>query len=132
METALLAPITAIYAAVLTFVYIVLTFGVIGKRRSLKVGIGHGKETEMEQAIRVHGNFSEYIPLALVLFFLAEVNHASSVLLYVIGACLTVARILHAIGLNSSVGVTWQRFSGASTTFVVLLVLAVTNLVLAF
>lgn len=132
METAGLAPITALFAAVLALIYIVLSFGVIGKRRKQGVGIGNGEGTEILQAVRVHGNFAEYAPLAIILLFLAEVNHASSMLLYVMGAWFVLARIFHAIGLNVSIGVSWQRFIGTISTFIVIIVLAITNIFLAF
>lgn len=132
METAVIAPITATYAAVLAFIFIILSFGVIGKRRKQGVGIGHGKNPEILQAVRVHGNFAEYVPIALILMFLAEVNHTSPMLLYSMGAWFTVARILHAIGLYTSGGVTWQRFVGTLSTFFVIIVLAVVNLLLVF
>ena len=132
METALVAPITAIFAAALTIIFIILSFGVIGHRRKHGVGIGHGKETQILQAVRVHGNFAEYVPITLILLFLAEINHASAMLLYVLGAWFTVARILHAIGLNANPGVTWQRAVGTLSTFAVMIVLAVTNVVLVY
>lgn len=132
METAVIAPITAIYAAVLAFIFIVLSFGVIGKRRKQGIGIGPGKDSQILQAVRVHGNFAEYVPLTLILLFLAEVNQASSLLLYILGAWFTVARVLHAIGLNTSSGTTWQRFVGTLSTFFVMIILSVINLLQAF
>ena len=59
--------ITAIYAAILTFVYVKLTLNVISLRRENKVSLGDGDIKELQQAIRSHGNFAEYVPLGLIL-----------------------------------------------------------------
>ena len=59
--------ITAIYASLLAIFYIVLSFRVARRRMRFQVGLGTGQNIELERAIRIHGNFGEYIPLALLL-----------------------------------------------------------------
>ncbi|WP_274620662.1 MAPEG family protein [Colwellia maritima] len=59
--------ITAFYASLLTLLYIGLSFNVIRLRFKLKVGVGDGGQEQLTKAIRIHGNFSEYMPLALIL-----------------------------------------------------------------
>lgn len=125
-------PITAFYGGLLGAVYIYLSFAVIFKRREYKVGIGDGGEKHLSQAIRVHANFAEYIPFALVLMLMAEINQAHHLLLHVIGAALIVARVLHAFGLSNHVGVSWQRFVGVITTFTVFAVLIVVNILTVY
>jgi len=69
--------ITAIYAAILTFVYVKLTLNVINLRRQNEVSLGDGGRDDLQQAIRSHGNFAEYVPLGLILLGCLEVNHIS-------------------------------------------------------
>jgi len=120
--------ITALYASMLALVFIVLSFNIIRLRLKFKVGVGDGGENTLTKAIRVHGNFSEYVPLALMLLASYELNGAAAIWLHILGATLLVGRILHAIGLNKSVGTTMPRFVGMISTFLTLLVLAVENI----
>lgn len=120
--------ITALYASLLALVFLFLSFKVIGLRRSLKVGVGDGGEKLLTQAIRVHGNFSEYIPLALILLACFEFNGANSILVHVFGSLLLIGRVLHAVGLSKSIGITKGRFYGMIITFLVLLLLALANI----
>jgi uncharacterized membrane protein YecN with MAPEG domain len=59
--------VTSIIAAVLTAVFIRLSFNVIGLRRKNKVGLGSGGNEDLERAIRAQGNFAEYVPFGLIL-----------------------------------------------------------------
>ncbi len=125
-------PITAFYGGLLGAIYIYLSFAVIFKRREYKVGIGDGGEKHLSQAIRVHANFAEYIPFALVLMLMAEMNQANHLLMHIVGVALIIARILHAFGLNHHVGVSWQRGVGVITTFIVFAVLIVLNILTVY
>lgn len=121
-------PITAFYASLLALCYIYLSFAVIGARRSGKIGIGDGGNAALSRAIRVHGNFNEYVPITLILLACLESMHPQHWVVHV-GACaLLFGRILHAYGLGSSEGVTWQRLAGMLLTFASMLFLAGTNL----
>ena len=64
--------ITAIYASLLTIFYIFLSFRVAQRRMRFQVGLGTGQNVELERAVRIHGNFGEYIPLALLLLAFFE------------------------------------------------------------
>jgi uncharacterized membrane protein YecN with MAPEG domain len=121
--------ITAIYASILAIVYIVLSYRVAKRRQKLQVGLGTGDNRELERAIRIHGNFAEYVPLALLLLALFETGGASSWAVHGAGAALLVARALHAIGLTQSSGRSTGRFTGILATWLVVLGLAVANLV---
>lgn len=119
---------TGFYASLLALLYIGLTINIIRLRLSLKVGIGSGGQAPLAAAVRVHGNFSEYVPLALVLMACYELNGGAAIALHLIGALLVVGRVLHAIGLSKSIGVSKQRQFGMLSTFLVLIVLAVENI----
>ncbi|BDX05752.1 MAPEG family protein [Planctobacterium marinum] len=121
-------PITAFYGSLLAAFYLYLAIMVIIQRRESRVGLGDGGDKHMLQVMRVHGNFVEYVPFALLLFMIAELNGANSYLLHVCGWWLIVARLLHAYGLRHHYGTSWQRFAGSLSTFLILLVLIVANL----
>lgn len=91
---------TALYAALLGLFYIVLSFKVVAKRRRFQVGIGSKGELSLERAIRVHANFAEYVPFALLLLFLAEYSGLAPVYLHILGVALLLARISHAWGVR--------------------------------
>ena len=63
---------TAIYAAVLGLLAVLLTVNVIVNRVRAKVDFGDGGVAVLGQAIRAHANFAEHTPLALLLIGLVE------------------------------------------------------------
>ena len=117
-------PVTSLFAALLTLLYIVLAIRIIRLRWRERVGIGTGESLPLKAAVRVHGNFAEYVPLGLILLLLMEVNGASELLLFAMGGLLFVARIFHAIGLTKSIGVSIYRTIGVLGTFSMLLLSA--------
>ncbi len=121
--------ITAFYTGLLTLVFLFLSLRVIRLRFKFKVGIGDGDHKLLAKAIRVHGNFFEYVPLTILLLALFEINGGTTLWVHVFGAVLVVARLLHAIGLNQSIGTSYQRMAGTIFTFVVMLVLASVHIV---
>ena len=83
---------------------------------------------DLAKAIRVHGNFAEYVPIALILLASYELNGASAMMLHVLGAALVVGRVLHVIGLTKTIGLSVQRQVGMLSTFFVILILAIENI----
>ena len=120
--------ITALYASLLALLFIALSVNIIRLRFKLKVGVGDGGESTLTKAIRVHGNFSEYIPLALFLLGSYELSGANTLWLHIAGATLFVGRIFHALGLSKSIGTSAPRAVGTVATFLILLILAVENI----
>ena len=120
--------ITAFYASLLAIFYIFLSLMVIKGRQENKLSLGDGGDKHMMQAVRVHGNFIEYVPFALLLMMFAEINGVHQMLLHVCGWWLIIARGLHAHGLKYHYGVSWQRLWGTLSTFLIYLVLIVANL----
>lgn len=121
-------PITAFYAGVLALLLLALALRIIRLRWKLRVGIGDGGDRAMLRAIRVHGNATEYVPIALLLLLVAELNQAGPALLHGCGGVLVVARVLHAVGLGRFAGATWQRTFGVVGTVGVMVTLAVHNI----
>ena len=92
--------IAPLYAALLGLLFIPITIRVGLRRVGSKISIGDGGDPEMLRRIRGQANFTETVPLALILLFTVELLGASSAWLHGLGACLLVGRILHYIGLT--------------------------------
>jgi uncharacterized protein len=93
-------PITAFYAGCLALVAIALTLPIGAMRLRTGISILHGEDMELATRIRRHANFTESVPLALILLCAIELNGASAGLLHGLGAALLVSRILHPLGLH--------------------------------
>ncbi len=93
-------PITALYAALLALIATVLAFQVGSMRGSTKISILHGDNMELAEKMRRHQNFTEAVPMALILFAVVELNGASTTLLHALGGSLVLARIAHPMGLH--------------------------------
>ena len=74
--------------------------------------------------MRRHGNFTENIPIALILMGLVEANGGSAMFLHVIGIVLVLARIAHPIGLRHDTTTHPLRVIGAAGTILPIVVLA--------
>ena len=81
--------------------------------------------------IRVHGNFAEYVPLALFLMALAELQGLPPLILHALGLSLLAGRALHAFGVPRPPEDYRFRVAGMGLTFAVLLTAAAANLVLS-
>lgn len=114
--------ISALYAGLLALLLLLLSVQVSRKRQSVKVGVGHGDDRILHLAIRAQGNFTEYVPLALVLIALWELNGQPPWMVHGLGASLLAGRILHAIGLSRSAGASVPRLIGTILTWLVLLI----------
>jgi uncharacterized protein len=112
--------VTALYAGLLTPLFILLSVRVIRQRRSGKIGLGDGGNADMLRRMRVHANFAEYVPFALLLMGLAESAQTSNWILHLAGAALVVGRIFHAYGVSQSPENFFFRVSGMAATFTVI------------
>ena len=89
-----------LYAAVLGLIYVGLSFRTIALRRKQRLSLGDGGDKALNRAIRVHGNFAEYVPIGLILLFLLESQAYSRVLVHIFASMLLAGRILHAYGVS--------------------------------
>jgi uncharacterized membrane protein YecN with MAPEG domain len=120
--------ITSISAAVLTAIFIKLSFLVIGLRRKNKVGLGSGGHEDLERAIRAQGNFAEYVPFGLILLACLELNGAPWWLVAIPSLTLIIGRLIHAIGINTPPPDFSKRILGMKFTFMTLMALVALNL----
>lgn len=94
--------VTSFYGGVLALLYLTLTWRVITMRRSKKLSLSDGGDTDMRRRIRAHGNAAENIPIGLILLALCEMQGAPVIALHLLGVCLTAGRMLHGIALSRS------------------------------
>lgn len=120
--------ITSIIAAVLTIIFIRLSFAVIGLRRKNQVGLGTGGHDDLERAIRAQGNFAEYVPFGIILLACLELNGAPWWLVAIPGITLIIGRLIHAKGINIPPPDFSKRVLGMKFTFNTLIALVVLNL----
>ena len=116
----MLLPVTAIYAALLGLMLLVLKFRVIGARRRLLVDLLDGGERDVTRRMRVHGNFTEHVPTALILMAIVEVNGAAAWYIHPLGVVLIISRVLHANGLERTPGKSFGRATGVLGTTAVI------------
>ncbi len=90
---------TATYAALLALVYLGLAAWVMAGRLSGNVLQGDGGDATFAKRIRSHANFSEYVPLALILIGLLETRGAGHGLVLGLLLALLIGRILHPFGM---------------------------------
>lgn len=119
--------ITSIIAAILTIIFVRLSFAVIGLRRKNKVGLGAGGHEDLERAIRAQGNFAEYVPFGMILIACLELNGAPWWLVAILGISLIIGRLIHAKGMNTPPPDFSKRVLGMKLTFGTLLALALLN-----
>jgi uncharacterized membrane protein YecN with MAPEG domain len=123
-------PITSLIAGALAFYFVYLAFSVIRIRRSRQVALGAGGVSELEGAIRAHGNFAEYVPFGLLLLGLAEFSHVHSAIVAGLGGVLAVGRMIHARALMRAD--LRLRVRGMALTFAALVSLGLVNVIVAF
>ena len=121
--------LTAIYAAILTFVYVKLTLNVINLRRQNEVSLGDGGRKDLQQAIRSHGNFAEYVPLGLILLGCLEANHIHWTIVLLLGGVFTSGRLFYAKAFLEATPNMDLRVKGMKFTLWGLQALAATNVI---
>ncbi|WP_448096793.1 MAPEG family protein [Luteibacter yeojuensis] len=116
--------ITGLYAALLALLILYLAARVMWLRRRTRIGLGDGGDRAVACAVRSHGNATEYVPLALLLLLVLELNQTLPALLHAFGIALVLARIVHAIGLSRTPGYSAGRAAGAAITLLVIALMA--------
>lgn len=123
--------IVALYAGLLGLLYLPLAANVIRIRRADSISLGDGGNTLLERRIRAHGNFAEYVPIALILIALAEAGGSPSWLIHGLGIALVIGRAMHAVALTSLTPRSLARVGGMIATLNVIGIAAATCIVIA-
>ena len=122
-------PVTALFSAILFFLYYYLAKNVIQIRRNNKITIGFAKNKELEQAIAAHSNFNQYVPLGLIMMACMELNKIHFSIIFLVGISFTFGRIIHAKSFLKKTMNLKQRVQGMKFTFWTMVVMAVLNIV---
>ena len=122
--------ITAFFSSILALIFYKLSINVIRLRRKYKVSLGSPKKhKDLEQAIRAHGNLSEFLPIGLILLACLEVNHLPKIVVFMCGLFFLIGRYLHATSflkeeINSS-----NRVLGMKITHWSIILMAILNII---
>lgn len=115
--------LTSLFAGSLGIMLIILSVNVIRKRRAHMVAFGDKGDLDLKSRVRMHGNFVEYAPFAILLMGLSEVQGTPDWVLIALGTLFCFGRICHALGLRSSnIGL---RTVGMMSTFAYLILMSV-------
>lgn len=113
------------YAGILGLMFMFLSFDVVRYRWKYKVLFGDEGYPELARAIRIHGNFAEYVPLALLLLLLLSLSEVSPWVIHIMGTTLILARILHYFGVKSPIWPNLCRFFGVTLTWIVMIMASI-------
>ncbi|MEM7218769.1 MAG: MAPEG family protein [Pseudomonadota bacterium] len=92
--------LTATYAAALALGFVALSLRTIALRRRSGVALGGGDSPALERAMRAHGNFAEYVPLALILIVLLELRDGAGMTIHLLCGVLIAGRVSHALAVS--------------------------------
>ena len=98
--TPTMLPITLTIAAAAAILHIWLAGRVSQLRRAYRVSIGDGGNEALHRRIRAHGNYSENMPIVLILLALVELAGGDPRILWGAAIIFIVARLLHAFGMD--------------------------------
>jgi len=109
--------IVPFYAALLAALFIFLSVRVTRVRRQERVAIGDGNNLRLRRAIRVHANFAEYVPIALLLAMFIELQQFPPLVVHLLCLALAVGRVCHAYGVSQEREDYRFRVAGMTLTF---------------
>lgn len=116
----MIGKVALLYASLNAALFLGLSWRVVHLRRRYRVGIGYNGKQDLNRAIRVHANFAEYVPLALILLLALEWAGLPGWVLHLLGATLLAGRLLHAHGLGRDAGRSPGRSLGTVLTWLVI------------
>ncbi len=120
---------TPIYAAILGLFFVYLSFLTIKARRKNKIAIGDGNNLVLQRAIRIHGNFSEYAPLTILLVSFVELLGYPHFLIHSLMFAFLIGRISHLYGVSKPKEDFRFRVFGIATTLSVIVISSILILV---
>ncbi|ELY6326909.1 MAPEG family protein [Cronobacter malonaticus] len=118
--------VSALYAVLGALLLMKFSFDVVRLRMQYRVAYGDGGFSELQSAIRIHGNAVEYLPIGLLLLLFMEMNGAQNWMLHVCGLLQLVGRLMHYYGYHHRL-LRWRR-SGMSATYIALLMMVLANI----
>ena len=101
MSNSLSIDTTLLFAAMFGVLHVVFTLRVGGYRLRSKISLGDGGDSELRNRIRAHGNFTENVPIALMLLLLNDLGGTPETTLMFLGSILLVSRVMHYVTIVS-------------------------------
>lgn len=123
--------ITLLFASLHVLLMLVLLARISTHRHGHKIGLGDGGDLVLSRKVRVHGNFIEHAPIALLILGLLELCGLPALWLWVLGSVLLLGRVMHAAGLSRTAGYSVGRFWGTAMTWLAMLLMALAGIWLA-
>jgi uncharacterized membrane protein YecN with MAPEG domain len=105
--------ITGLYAALAALLVVALSIRVVLRRISARISLGDGDDKELKKRIRAQANCIEYLPLALLLLLMLELNQTQPMLVHACGITLIAARVVHGFGLSRTGGLSPGAWSNS-------------------
>lgn len=102
-------PITLTTASIFGLMFVWLSAQVISARVKNDSLIGDDGKSEMLWPIRIHANFTEYVPIFLILLGLLELLGGNTTALIVIAAVFVIARVAHVIGMGPEANLKFRQ-----------------------
>ena len=122
--------ITAFFSSILALIFYKLSINVIRLRRKYKVSLGSSKKhKDLEQAIRAHGNLSEFLPIGLILLACLEVNHLPKIVVFLCGLFFLIGRYPHATSFLKEEINASNRVLGMKITHWSIILMAILNII---
>ena len=101
---------------------VALSWRIMHMRGKLEVMAGDGGEKDLNVAVRIQGNFIEYVPMALLLIIICEMEGYPQASIHGLCWALIVARLAHVHGMIQKGAAGKGRRFGAMLTFIVIVV----------
>ncbi|MFN3231471.1 MAG: MAPEG family protein [Alphaproteobacteria bacterium] len=112
--------ITTLYGGIFALLTVLLAAGVLRHRARTEISMLDGDDLELRRAMRVFGNFTEYVPIALIAILLLENTGVAAWAVHLAGGALVIGRLAHAQGMDAEKAATPGRFIGTVLTLLVL------------
>ena len=123
--------ITLLFASLHVLLMLALLVPISRHRHGHKIGLGDGGDLVLARKVRVHGNFIEHAPLALLMLGLLELCGLPAMWLWSLGTVLLLSRLMHALGLSRTAGYSVGRFTGTALTWLAFLLMALAGMWIA-
>lgn len=101
--------ISILYVGLLGLLFVPFTAYVGLYRFQTGISLLDGDNATMRRRMRAHANFTESVPIALILLVLMEVSGAGGSWLHTLGVILVVSRVVHYLTIVTNPGNTLPR-----------------------
>lgn len=116
---------TLVFAALFGILHVIFSLRVGLYRFNSKISLGDGGDKQLRNLIRGHGNFTENVPIGLLLLVLNDLNGLNDIALISLAAIFLVSRIIHYTMIVSRSFPIWLRPLSMLGTYGTILISAV-------